>query len=158
MEDDPLYADFWRSINLGRNFPLRTRSRQGDIALTKIKGLRPSSKREGALKAILETSLGGSFPTSNAAPYRRQNGLAPLHPNFEGEYPEGWSRASHLSSFPPNLTRGLAARRLFKAPPCREGTKHLQTSMSSMGFEPRPKGTEVSVANHCTGWATYSPL
>ncbi|GFU57784.1 hypothetical protein TNCV_1281331 [Trichonephila clavipes] len=37
-----------------------------------------------------------------------------------------------------NHTRGLAARRLFRVPPCREGTIHLQTSMSSPGFEPSP--------------------
>ncbi|GFX35586.1 RNase H domain-containing protein [Trichonephila clavipes] len=28
--------------------------------------------------------------------------------------------------------------------------------MSSSGFEPRPNGTEVSVANHYTGWATHN--
>ncbi|GFS64325.1 hypothetical protein TNCV_3955261 [Trichonephila clavipes] len=35
-----------------------------------------------------------------------------------------------------------------------EGTIHLQTSMSSPGFEPSPNGTAVSIANHYTGWAT----
>ncbi|GFV88734.1 hypothetical protein TNCV_3354861 [Trichonephila clavipes] len=50
-----------------------------------------------------------------------------------------------------HLTRGLAARRLFKVPPCPE---QLQTSMSSPGFEPRPNGSAVSVANHYTGWVT----
>ncbi|GFX50859.1 uncharacterized protein TNCV_2732131 [Trichonephila clavipes] len=34
--------------------------------------------------------------------------------------------------------RGLADRLLFKVPPCREGTIHLQTSMSSPGFKPSP--------------------
>ncbi|GFX10689.1 transposable element Tcb1 transposase [Trichonephila clavipes] len=29
---------------------------------------------------------------------------------------------------------------------------HLQTSMSSPGFEPGPYGTAVSFANHYTGW------
>ncbi|GFV97533.1 hypothetical protein TNCV_2040411 [Trichonephila clavipes] len=58
-----------------------------------------------------------------------------------------------LFSFP-SSTRGLAARWLFKVPPCREGTIHLQTPMSSPGFEPSPNGTAVSVANHYTGWAT----
>ncbi|GFS89531.1 hypothetical protein TNCV_1810271 [Trichonephila clavipes] len=47
-----------------------------------------------------------------------------------------------------------AARWLFKVPPCREGTMHLQTSMSSPGFEPSPNDTAVSVANHYTKWAT----
>ncbi|GFW70118.1 hypothetical protein TNCV_2215701 [Trichonephila clavipes] len=41
---------------------------------------------------------------------------------------------------PTNLTRGLAARRLFKVPPCREGTIHSQISMSSPEFEPSPSG------------------
>ncbi|GFX45488.1 hypothetical protein TNCV_2740251 [Trichonephila clavipes] len=31
---------------------------------------------------------------------------------------------------------------------------HLQTSMSSPGFKPRPYGTAVSVANHYTRWVT----
>ncbi|GFW81741.1 hypothetical protein TNCV_2884151 [Trichonephila clavipes] len=66
----------------------------------------------------------------------------------------GGSGASHLSSPTTNLTRGLSACRLFKVPPCREGTMHLQTSVSSPGFEPRPYGTAVSIANHYTWWAT----
>ncbi|GFV42042.1 hypothetical protein TNCV_1569091 [Trichonephila clavipes] len=66
----------------------------------------------------------------------------------------GWSGASHLSSSSTNHARGLAARRLFIVPSCREGTIHLQTSMSSPEFEPSPYGTAVSVANHYTGWAT----
>ncbi|GFW59366.1 HTH_Tnp_Tc3_2 domain-containing protein [Trichonephila clavipes] len=49
-------------------------------------------------------------------------------------------------------------RRLFKVPPCHEGTIHLQTSMSSPGFEPSPNGTAFSVANHYTGWATLSRI
>ncbi|GFX58028.1 hypothetical protein TNCV_4047861 [Trichonephila clavipes] len=52
--------------------------------------------------------------------------------------------------------RELAARRLFKVPPCHEGTIHLQTSMSSPGFEPRLNDTAVSVANHYTGWTTHT--
>ncbi|GFV74520.1 hypothetical protein TNCV_5129621 [Trichonephila clavipes] len=70
----------------------------------------------------------------------------------------GVVQASNISSPSTNLTRGPAARRLFKVPPCREGTIHdtihLQTSMSSPGFKPSPNGTAVSVANHYTGWAT----
>ncbi|GFW12339.1 hypothetical protein TNCV_815941 [Trichonephila clavipes] len=66
-----------------------------------------------------------------------------------------WSGASHLSAPSTNHTRGLAARRLFIVPPCREDTIHLQTSISSPGFEPRPNGTAVSAANHYTGWATH---
>ncbi|GFX35466.1 hypothetical protein TNCV_102731 [Trichonephila clavipes] len=66
----------------------------------------------------------------------------------------GWSGVSHLSSPSTNHARGLAARRLFRVPPCREGTIHLQTPMSSPGFESRSYGIAVSVANHYTGWAT----
>ncbi|GFU40561.1 hypothetical protein TNCV_3229621 [Trichonephila clavipes] len=54
--------------------------------------------------------------------------------------------------------RGLAARRLFKVSPCREGTIHLQTSMSSPGFKLSSNGTAFSVANHYTGWATVKIL
>ncbi|GFV39858.1 hypothetical protein TNCV_4144951 [Trichonephila clavipes] len=49
-----------------------------------------------------------------------------------------------------NHTRGLAARWLFRVPPCRKGTIHLQTSMSSPEFEPSPYGTAVRIANHYT--------
>ncbi|GFX91639.1 hypothetical protein TNCV_3682251 [Trichonephila clavipes] len=77
-----------------------------------------------------------------------------VSPQFRGRTPWGWSGAYHLSSPSTNLTRGLAARRLFKVLPCREGTMHSQISMSSPGFEPSPNGTAVSVANHYTGWAT----
>ncbi|GFW82877.1 uncharacterized protein TNCV_3494471 [Trichonephila clavipes] len=75
-----------------------------------------------------------------------------VHPNLEGKHQGGGLGPST------NLTRGLAARRLFKVPPCREGTIHLQTSMSSPGFEPSPSGTAVNVANHYTGWATTSSI
>ncbi|GFY36818.1 hypothetical protein TNCV_2567801 [Trichonephila clavipes] len=44
---------------------------------------------------------------------------------------------------------------LFRVPPCRKGTMHLQTSMSSPGFEPSPYGIAVRVANHYTSWATF---
>ncbi|GFX54775.1 hypothetical protein TNCV_2556611 [Trichonephila clavipes] len=63
----------------------------------------------------------------------------------------GWSRASHLSFPSTNLTRGLATRRLFRIPPRRKGNIHLQTSLSSPGFEFGPYGIKVSVTNHCTG-------
>ncbi|GFT84924.1 hypothetical protein TNCV_2507521 [Trichonephila clavipes] len=46
-----------------------------------------------------------------------------------------------------NLTRGLAARRLFRVHPRRKGTVHLQISMPSPGF------SAVSVTNHYAGWA-----
>ncbi|GFX27725.1 hypothetical protein TNCV_3662121 [Trichonephila clavipes] len=60
---------------------------------------------------------------------------------------------SCLSSFSTNLIRGLAARRQFRVPPCRKGTIHLQTSIPSPGFEPRPYGTAVSLASY-TAWVT----
>ncbi|GFV65518.1 hypothetical protein TNCV_1737551 [Trichonephila clavipes] len=77
-----------------------------------------------------------------------------IPPQFRGKTLWVWSEASHLSSPSTNHTRGLATRRLFSVPPCRAGTIHLQTTMSSPGFEPSPYGTAVSVANHYTGWAT----
>ncbi|GFV52338.1 histone-lysine N-methyltransferase SETMAR [Trichonephila clavipes] len=54
--------------------------------------------------------------------------------------------------------RGFAARWLFRVPVCREGTIHLQTSMSSPGFELKHSGTAVSVANHYSGWVTSYSL
>ncbi|GFY32674.1 hypothetical protein TNCV_4637811 [Trichonephila clavipes] len=54
--------------------------------------------------------------------------------------------------------RGLAARRLFRIPPFREGTIHLQTSMFSPEFKPTPNVTAVSVSNYYTGWATIEEV
>ncbi|GFW47794.1 HTH_Tnp_Tc3_2 domain-containing protein [Trichonephila clavipes] len=79
-----------------------------------------------------------------------------IPPQFRGRTLWGWSEVSHLSSPSTILTRGLAARRLFRVPPCHAGTIHLHTSMSSPGFEPNPYGTAVSVANHYIGWATLN--
>ncbi|GFW99676.1 hypothetical protein TNCV_3419071 [Trichonephila clavipes] len=59
----------------------------------------------------------------------------------------GVVRGIRLSSPFIKLTRGPAARRLLRVPPCRKGTIHLQTSMPSPGFEHRPYGTAVCVAN-----------
>ncbi|GFX23293.1 hypothetical protein TNCV_1558921 [Trichonephila clavipes] len=59
-----------------------------------------------------------------------------------------WSRASYLSCPSTNLTRGLAAQWLFRAPPCHKGTMHLQTSMISLGFELRPWDIVVRVTNY----------
>ncbi|GFW26752.1 hypothetical protein TNCV_2851421 [Trichonephila clavipes] len=39
----------------------------------------------------------------------------------------------------------------LKVPPCRKVIHHLQTSMHSLGFKPRPNGTTVSVTNYYTG-------
>ncbi|GFU41843.1 transposable element Tcb2 transposase [Trichonephila clavipes] len=62
---------------------------------------------------------------------------------------------SPLSSPFTNLGRGLVTRRLFRVPPCHEGTVNLQTSMPSWGFEPPPNGTAISVTNHKTGWDAH---
>ncbi|GFX20473.1 hypothetical protein TNCV_3488301 [Trichonephila clavipes] len=58
-----------------------------------------------------------------------------VEPQFRGRTLWRWSEASDLSSPFTKLWRGLAARRLFKVPPCREGTIHLRTSVSFPGFE-----------------------
>ncbi|GFU27643.1 hypothetical protein TNCV_3825551 [Trichonephila clavipes] len=63
----------------------------------------------------------------------------------------GVSEAYHLSSPSTNITRGHTARRLW-----RKRNIHLQTSMPSPGFEPRPYSTTVSVTNHYTGWAAMN--
>ncbi|GFX24444.1 hypothetical protein TNCV_992591 [Trichonephila clavipes] len=52
---------------------------------------------------------------------------------FLRENPLGWSETSHLSS-----------------PSSSTGTIHLQTSLPSPEFEPKPYGTAVSVGNHYT--------
>ncbi|GFS85926.1 hypothetical protein TNCV_1219241 [Trichonephila clavipes] len=54
-------------------------------------------------------------------------------PQFRGRTPWSWSEASQ----PHERTIGSTA----KVPPCNEDNLHLQTSMSSPGFEPRPYGT-----------------
>ncbi|GFS90788.1 hypothetical protein TNCV_1003781 [Trichonephila clavipes] len=41
---------------------------------------------------------------------------------------------------------------------CRKGTIHLQTYMSSPGFQPRPYGRAVSVVDHYTRWVTSFDL
>ncbi|GFT59068.1 hypothetical protein TNCV_186481 [Trichonephila clavipes] len=69
--------------------------------------------------------------------------------------PYDWSGVCQLSSPSTNLTRELAARLLFRVPPCREGTFRLQISMPSPGFELMPCSTVVSGATHYTGWATF---
>ncbi|GFV52740.1 hypothetical protein TNCV_2874111 [Trichonephila clavipes] len=63
-----------------------------------------------------------------------------------------WPPTSLL--LPPTTRKGLAVRWLLGVPPCHKSTIHLQTSMSSPGFEPSPYGTTVSVANHYAGWVT----
>ncbi|GFS66272.1 hypothetical protein TNCV_3855911 [Trichonephila clavipes] len=81
--------------------------------------------------------------------------LARFHPNFEGEHQREGQGTPYFSSPSTNITIGFAVSRLIRVPSCRKGTMHLQTSISSSVFEPRPYGTAVSVANHYTGWSTY---
>ncbi|GFU76751.1 hypothetical protein TNCV_2391461 [Trichonephila clavipes] len=90
------------------------------------------------------------LPTSRSFEHHTGDDLARFHPNFEGEYPGGGQGPP--TSLP--LPTSREDFRRFKVPPCREGTIHLQATMSSPGFEPSPNGTEVSVANHYTGWVT----
>ncbi|GFT75302.1 hypothetical protein TNCV_967621 [Trichonephila clavipes] len=52
-----------------------------------------------------------------------------------------------------NLTRRLAAQRIFRVPPCNEGTVHLLTHVPSKGFDQRPYHTAVSITSHHIGWA-----
>ncbi|GFX50665.1 hypothetical protein TNCV_2722511 [Trichonephila clavipes] len=66
-------------------------------------------------------------------------------PQIRGRVLWEWSGVSHLFSSSTNLTRGLAARQLFKIPFCRNGTIHLQTSKPSPGFETRLRGITVNV-------------
>ncbi|GFT88022.1 hypothetical protein TNCV_4391621 [Trichonephila clavipes] len=90
--------------------------------------------------------VGASYPSF-------PSGLGHSH-ILTGRTPWWWSEASHLSSSSTNLTRVLADRRLFRVPPCRKGTIHLQTSVPSPVFE---HGTAVSVINHCTE-STATPM
>ncbi|GFU08029.1 hypothetical protein TNCV_1527671 [Trichonephila clavipes] len=73
--------------------------------------------------------------------------LSPFHPNFEEEQPG--SSKGPFTFLPPatNLPRGLAARRLFRVPPCREETIHSQTSMPSLGLDPRPTAPQSTTLN-----------
>ncbi|GFX22882.1 hypothetical protein TNCV_2606241 [Trichonephila clavipes] len=63
-----------------------------------------------------------------------------------------WLEDSQLSSPSTSLTTELAARWLFRVPSCHKGTIYLQTSMLSLGFEPRPYDTAVSVTNYYIRW------
>ncbi|GFW24055.1 hypothetical protein TNCV_4950991 [Trichonephila clavipes] len=57
---------------------------------------------------------------------------------FSSVPPKFWGRIPWGGHWPPStLTRGLAARRLFRFPSCREGTIHLHTSVPCRGFKPK---------------------
>ncbi|GFW03498.1 hypothetical protein TNCV_3020101 [Trichonephila clavipes] len=83
----------------------------------------------------------------------KQKRFCSVSSQFSGRKTWRWPGASHLSSLSTSLTRRLAAQRLFRVVPCREGTIHLQISMPSPGFEPRPYGSSLSITNYYTGWA-----
>ncbi|GFV43567.1 hypothetical protein TNCV_1690111 [Trichonephila clavipes] len=68
-----------------------------------------------------------------------------FHPNPEGENPRKGPEAFKLFFPSTNLTRGLAARRLFRVPHGAKIRYIWQTSMPSPGFEPRPYNTAVSI-------------
>ncbi|GFS61656.1 hypothetical protein TNCV_4313031 [Trichonephila clavipes] len=73
-----------------------------------------------------------------------------FHPNFEGRRPGGGQRPPTSLSLPSSLRADLRLDCYLEYPTCRESTIHLQTSMHSLGFEPRSYGTVVSVTNHYT--------
>ncbi|GFT81151.1 hypothetical protein TNCV_3882561 [Trichonephila clavipes] len=50
-----------------------------------------------------------------------------------------------------NLMRGPAVQWLFRVSPSRKGFAHLQTSITSPRFVPRPYSTATSVTSHYTG-------
>ncbi|GFX73125.1 hypothetical protein TNCV_4502041 [Trichonephila clavipes] len=60
--------------------------------------------------------------------------------------------------FPFHQPNEKVTRRLFRVLPCLKGTMHLQTSMSSPGFEPRPYSTADNVTNHYTPSADHSKM
>ncbi|GFV87072.1 hypothetical protein TNCV_5112901 [Trichonephila clavipes] len=66
-------------------------------------------------------------------------------PRHAGRTLWGWPRPSHLSSI--NLARGFAAEPIVRVPQGHEGSTHLQTSVPSLGFEPRSFGSTVSVTD-----------
>ncbi|GFV27014.1 hypothetical protein TNCV_4852511 [Trichonephila clavipes] len=70
---------------------------------------------------------------------------------FRGKTP--WGSVSPLSLPLPSTSRE-ASRWLFCVSQCRKGTIHLQTSMHSPGFKPRPSGTTGNVANYYIGRVT----
>ncbi|GFW63766.1 hypothetical protein TNCV_3743741 [Trichonephila clavipes] len=73
-----------------------------------------------------------------------------VSPQFRGRKPCGWPGPPTSLPFPPTTREDLWLYGYLESTPCRKGTIHLQTSMSSPGFEPSPSGTAVSVANHYT--------
>ncbi|GFV52935.1 ATP-dependent DNA helicase [Trichonephila clavipes] len=69
-------------------------------------------------------------------------------PQFRGRTLWGGQSPPTSLPLPPASREDLRLDGYLEYPPCREGSIHLQTSMSSPGFEPSPYGAAVSVANH----------
>ncbi|GFV31412.1 hypothetical protein TNCV_3932361 [Trichonephila clavipes] len=77
----------------------------------------------------------------------RTNCLLGSTPNLEGKHPEGSGPPTYLP-LPLTSREVFVTRRLFRVASCRKGNLHLQTYMSSAGFEPLPYCTAVNVAKH----------
>ncbi|GFT13982.1 hypothetical protein TNCV_2616091 [Trichonephila clavipes] len=67
--------------------------------------------------------------------------------------PSGGQRRPNSLPFFPTSREDLWLDFHFRVPPCSKGTIHLQSSMPSPRFEPKPYGTVISIANHYSGWA-----
>ncbi|GFS81854.1 hypothetical protein TNCV_1544821 [Trichonephila clavipes] len=70
--------------------------------------------------------------------------FARFHPDFKGENSGGSQAPPTALPLSINHMRGLAARLLFRVPPCREGTIHAQISMPSSGLEPKSYGSVIT--------------
>ncbi|GFW83060.1 hypothetical protein TNCV_4604871 [Trichonephila clavipes] len=110
---------------------------------------------EWGVNSAVSTCLDLGFKLRDLPPINQSIEVHPLLGCEKGEHPEGGQGLPPIFPFQQPHERTCGSR-LIKVPPCREGTIHLQTSMSSPGFEPSPNGTAVSVANHYTGWETTS--
>ncbi|GFU08379.1 hypothetical protein TNCV_4963001 [Trichonephila clavipes] len=125
----------------------------GDILATKpLKTRQVPKSRSHCIVVTIQWRL--PLPNRDGQNFTPVVSLSREHHAGDGRKPWEWSGTFNIPSPSTNHTRGLAARRLFIVPPCRKGTIHLQTSMSSPGFEPSPYGIAVSVANRYAGWAT----
>ncbi|GFV18406.1 hypothetical protein TNCV_2868621 [Trichonephila clavipes] len=94
-------------------------------------------------RLYIRMSLAVALRSNHGRVSRTFFGSVLLHSRKENT--QRWSVASHLSYLPTNLTKVLAARRLVRVPPCRQGVKHFQQFMPSPGYEPEPYGTAVSL-------------
>ncbi|GFY30671.1 hypothetical protein TNCV_3118311 [Trichonephila clavipes] len=76
-------------------------------------------------------------------------------PQFKERTPWSSQRPPTSLPFPPTSQEDLQLDGYLESPhPWCKSTIHLQTFISSLGFEPWPYSSAVSVANHYTGWAT----